>query len=81
MKWTDCGGFSRNLHIVTRSYAEGHFHVLCGTSFTYGFHVERRLPLPACRNCLAILGKLQFKAAQMRREAKSLEIHRWGRTR
>ena len=57
MKWADVVGKSRLQHLVIFNSCEGYVEVLCGQQFIYGYHVDRRKPLPRCRRCFAALRK------------------------
>ena len=66
MKWGDVGGKSRFRHVVVVDTCEGYIQVLCGQGFIYGYHVERRKPLPRCRKCFAALQKEIQRLTAMR---------------
>ncbi len=57
MKWGDVGGMSRFQHVVIIETCGGYIEVLCKQQFTYGYHVERKKPLPRCRKCRTALQK------------------------
>ncbi|KKN02840.1 hypothetical protein LCGC14_1113690 [marine sediment metagenome] len=65
MRWGDVGGKSRFQHVVVIETSDGYIQVLCGQGFVYGYHVERRKPLPRCRKCSTALRKEVEKLTSM----------------
>ncbi len=57
MRWGDIGGHSRSQHVVVVETCDGYIEVLCGQRFIYGYHVERKKPLPRCYRCARRLRK------------------------